>query len=451
MRSNGRKKKKGIGGFITVLITAVIVFFLLPAVREVVTGRDGAKTMPGSDRVKEYLRDYLDPDARVIYAQYDGIEEDIAAYQDPFTDAMTEEERRQQAEHSLQADYLEKEIQRALQNRERQICVIGRLGSSKGYVNNVAAGPGYDGGVFRTMPYSTFWMKSYEAYTGSLTEGRFGKTTFEDHFFIYTFEYYDLQDDEILEMKNSIDLAADDILSRIPAGADLWQKCRTIHDELVKRTEYDHDFADHSNDLYGALVNHKAVCEGYALAFQYVLNRTGENCDVIVSNWENKSDATAHAWNRIHAPTYEQYIDVTWDDTGSTDGNGEPVVSYDYFGLTEEEMAAVDSHEFESGLRADIGGPAAFNYYRHEGYLLTAYTEEAVTELFSRQYSGGEQYMTVRFSDQPAYREAFAGLFEGEGMNRVLDVMGYYGPYWYSTNEDLCIISVGLGTVSEQI
>lgn len=449
MSQNRKKKNGGFCGVFTVLFLAAAVVILFPFAKEIIAGFSETGNMPSSEKVKEYLEGYVDPDTRVIFAHYDGIEEDIAAYQDPIADTMTEEERRSWAEYSLQSDYLEKEVQRALQTREKQICVVGRLTSMKGYVNNPTAGLGYDGSVFRTMPYSTFWMKSYEAYSGTLSEGRLGKTTFEDHFYIYTFEYYDLSDEEIQEMKDRIDVAADDILSCIPAGADLWQKCRVIHDELVKRTEYDHAVSDHCGDLYGALVNHTAVCEGYALAFQYVLNRAGERCDVVVSDWDRNPESTAHAWNQIYAPTDEQYIDVTWDDTDYTDGNGEAIITYDYFGLTAEEIAAIDSHAFAAHIPAGIDSPMAFNYYRHEGYLLSSYDVWSTAELLQRQYEEGSSYLTVRFADQQAWQQANAGLFDGGEMDIVLDQLGYYGSYWYSTNEELYTIAVGLGTVSE--
>lgn len=449
MQRNDRKRGS-CGGIITVLFLFIAAFILITFLRDRKALKNAdLRPSVSSEKVREYLEEYIDPDTRVIFAQYDGIQEDIDSWQSPEAAGMTEEERRDRAEYRLSSDYLEKEIRRALRNRERQICVIGLLSSEKGYMNNSTPGSGYDNSVFRTMPYSTFWMKSFEAYSGSLSSGGLWRQTWEDSCYVYTFDYFDLSGEEIRDMENRIDEAADEIIACIPPDADLWQKCRTIHDELARRITYDNDSGEHCHDLYGALVEHRAVCEGYALAFRYILNRAGEACDIVVSDWKEEADPTAHAWNRISAPTYEEYIDVTWDDIGYTDGSGNPVVSYDYFGLTREEMTAIDDHNLGSGLFPELSEPEVFNYYRHEGYLLTEYNVWDVAEVFRRQYEAGSSCMTVRFADRQSYQTACTGLMDGGGMDQVLDVLGYYGTFWYTSNDDVCTITVGLGSYSE--
>ena len=449
MQKNDRKKGS-CGAILTVLFVFAAVFTLTIFIRDrAAVKRADTRTAVSSEKVREYLEGYINPDTRVIFAQYDGIQEDIDSWQDPETAGMTEEERRDRAEYRLSSDYLEKEIQRALLNRERQICVIGSLSSEKGYMNHSEPGSGYDNSVFRTMPYSSFWMKSFEAYSGRLSAGGLWRQTWEDSCYIYTFDYFELSDQQIRDMEVRIDEAADEIIACIPPGADLWQKCRTIHDELVRRITYDNDSGEHCHDLYGALVEHRAVCEGYALAFRYVLNRAGEACDIVVSSWDEETDPTAHAWNRISAPTYEEYIDVTWDDIGYTDDSGNPVVSYDYFGLTREEMTAIDDHDLEFGEVPDLSVPEVFNYYRHEGYLLAEYDVWNVAEVFRRQYNAGSACLTVRFADWQSYQTACTDLMDGDGMDQVLDLLGYYGTLWYTSNDDVCTITVGLGSYSE--
>ena len=412
-RRRKKKRRSGWGGVvIAALFVAAAVMFLLPKVRGMYAIVTGSADEKNEEAVREYLGDYVEPDTRILFASTDSVYE---------------------------------EVQKAIENREKQICVIGEPAAAEGYVNDLAAGAVYDGGVFRTMPYSSFWMNTYVAYSGTFSAGILGKTIFEEQFYTFSFSYYDLSTDDIQRMKTEIDQAADSILACIPPEADLWQKCRIIHDELVKRTVYDHDFADHCHDLYGTLVDRKAVCEGYALAFRYVLNRAGENCDVVVSDWDENSEAVSHAWNQIYAPTYERYIDVTWDDSDQTDGSGGQAVAYDYFGLTEDEISAVEDHEFAFRRSEVIDDPAAFNYYRHEGYMLAAYDPDAVAACFLRQHEAGDACLTVRFEEEPAYLEAYARLFDGGEINGVLDPIGYYGTYWYSTNEDVHTITVGLG------
>ena len=66
--------------------------------------------------------------------------------------------------------------------------------------------------------------------------------------------------------------------------------------------------SEHEYDMYGALVNHSVVCQGYAETMFYFLKRVGLPCAIASSKNIN------HAWNivKIHGNWY--HIDVTWDD-----------------------------------------------------------------------------------------------------------------------------------------
>ena len=66
--------------------------------------------------------------------------------------------------------------------------------------------------------------------------------------------------------------------------------------------------SEHEYDMYGALVNHSVVCQGYAETMFYFLKRAGLPCAIASSKNIN------HAWNivKIHGNWY--HIDATWDD-----------------------------------------------------------------------------------------------------------------------------------------
>lgn len=66
--------------------------------------------------------------------------------------------------------------------------------------------------------------------------------------------------------------------------------------------------ANHGYDMYGALVKHSCVCQGYAETMFYLLREAGLSCAIASSENIN------HAWNivKIHGKWY--HIDATWDD-----------------------------------------------------------------------------------------------------------------------------------------
>ena len=92
------------------------------------------------------------------------------------------------------------------------------------------------------------------------------------------------------------------------------QKAIAIHDYLVLTCEYDkerlanHTIPNESYAAYGALVNHIAVCQGYALAFKYLMNELGITCYVVTSDEKN------HAWNMVVLNGQNYQLDATWDD-----------------------------------------------------------------------------------------------------------------------------------------
>ncbi len=98
-----------------------------------------------------------------------------------------------------------------------------------------------------------------------------------------------------------------------PEMSDL-EKAVVLHDYLAVNCEYDKENLDKgkvpdvSYTAYGTLVNRISVCEGYALAYKYLLNQAGIECLMV------KSEAMNHAWNLIQLNGKYYQVDVTWDD-----------------------------------------------------------------------------------------------------------------------------------------
>lgn len=96
------------------------------------------------------------------------------------------------------------------------------------------------------------------------------------------------------------------------AGLGDVEKALLLHDRLALLCEYDtaatvppaHDCIT----LYSALVRHKTVCQGYAIAYRYLLNKVGIESRICTSAKLN------HAWNIVTVNGKEYHVDVTWDD-----------------------------------------------------------------------------------------------------------------------------------------
>ncbi|MDE7131457.1 MAG: InlB B-repeat-containing protein, partial [Lachnospiraceae bacterium] len=128
--------------------------------------------------------------------------------------------------------------------------------------------------------------------------------TIADLYMTYSTDY----DDAAFKRK------AEAALACVTDGMSDDMKATVLHDYLVINVEYDYDnylsgnIPGDSYNAYGTLVNGTAVCNGYALAYKYLLNRVGIECYMVTSRSMN------HAWNMVKLDGEYYHVDTTWDD-----------------------------------------------------------------------------------------------------------------------------------------
>lgn len=115
---------------------------------------------------------------------------------------------------------------------------------------------------------------------------------------------------QISFMKLQIDAVVSSIV--IEEGDRDCKKLRAIHDWLCDKIVYDGD-AEHAHDLYGAIVDHRCVCDGYAAAFTYICRLYGFPC-VTLTGYTYQSTSVGHAWNLVYGEGDWYFVDATWDD-----------------------------------------------------------------------------------------------------------------------------------------
>lgn len=95
-----------------------------------------------------------------------------------------------------------------------------------------------------------------------------------------------------------------------------YENIKLVHDYLVESIEYDETLSqDNIYNLYGALVNKKSVCEGYAESFKYLMDALEIPCIIISGKATNSQGETEnHAWNYVQIDGIWYGIDCTWDD-----------------------------------------------------------------------------------------------------------------------------------------
>lgn len=115
---------------------------------------------------------------------------------------------------------------------------------------------------------------------------------------------------------NLLEAMRDEIARQLEGYSD-YEKLKEVHDWMIENIEYDVDLeADEPYSISGALTEGKAVCEGYARSFKYIMDVLNIPCVLVSGTGTNSNGITeSHAWNYVELDDGKWYaIDVTWDD-----------------------------------------------------------------------------------------------------------------------------------------
>lgn len=119
-------------------------------------------------------------------------------------------------------------------------------------------------------------------------------------------------------MQKKLYYKAEAILKAIPENASDFEKELYIYDAICATTEYEQN-GSQSLTAYGALVDGRAVCEGYSRAMQLLLRYAGIDSTLVLGTAEN----TGHLWSLVKIENVWYHLDVTFGDTkGDTPAHG---------------------------------------------------------------------------------------------------------------------------------
>ncbi|MBO4888510.1 MAG: zinc-ribbon domain-containing protein [Firmicutes bacterium] len=216
-----------------------------------------------------------------------------------------------------------------------------------------------------------------------------------------------------------------------------------FHDYIVQATIYDYDLADQFDSVntletidgnaYGVLVEHMAICEGYARAFEWLMKERGIPCRLVKGYDINEyPDGIGHTWNIVTLGGDDYYIDVTWDDQPYPDGT-EGLV-HDYFCITTEEL--LDTHIITDPDQYPPCTATEYDYFRMNGYYVGSYDYSRVADALYIQ-NGGFYYL--KFDSAGLCTEAIDILVSG-GVFR--DMEGITSAYLYRTSLNGRILTI---------
>lgn len=225
---------------------------------------------------------------------------------------------------------------------------------------------------------------------------------------------YSVEPDRLKEVKAEFENSVKKAVNGAPKGASPYELELYVNDYLVDNCTYDSEAVEseeivgNENDAYGALVDKKAVCEGYSRAFQLLCNRLGIDC----INVAGTGDGEPHQWNCVLLDGEWYEVDVTWNDSDEEDD----LFSHEYFNLTTEEFSerhtpaalfneATLKEYNESNLFLNVFVPECtgekYNYYRYSCITLSDINDGSeATEVIAKAAKDNEKAVSFIIDDE---------------------------------------------------
>ena len=240
---------------------------------------------------------------------------------------------------------------------------------------------------------------------------------------------YTVQNDKLIAAKKKFNIAVASVLKNLPSGND-FEREEYINNYIIDNCRYDEEAAENNdvqgneNDAYGALVDGKAVCEGYARAFQLLCNKANIDC-VLLSG---TADSDNHAWNGVKIGGDWYQIDVTWDDVDDFIYD-----SHEYFNLTDSLMyeehtlspkySEIDAESFlnlESWCNFYVPKCTAEKYNYHNYCYNYKYPtvsnlddSDNVSTAIAKAAKNGEEYFVVIVDENVNYDDVYDEVRNG--------------------------------------
>ena len=255
-----------------------------------------------------------------------------------------------------------------------------------------------------------FYMDGY-TYTRYTVAGVLKKISFTGNY-IYGPE-------EIAARQQKIDAYVNTCLAGAPLYDDDYAKVKYVYDYLISNTEYDAEAPDNQN-ICSVFLYGKSVCQGYAKATQYLLNKIGVPTTMVTG----KVNGVGHAWNLVYADGEYTYVDTTWGDSsyqkyesGGVESQKLPLINYTYLCCTTQDISR--THTIAETLPMPDCTSMRNNYYVREGEYFTENDMNALGSLFSRRYADGSNNVTIKCSTRAVYDEFIKRLITDQ------EVFGY--------------------------
>jgi len=183
---------------------------------------------------------------------------------------------------------------------------------------------------------------------------------------------------------------------------------------------------DYLRTICGVFIDGKVVCEGYARAMQYLLQKCGVECAEVSGRCygDNGELRGGHSWNLIKADGDYYYLDATHDDPSKTDQTvKDSYYQLSFFGITSEELLRTRNLDW-CPIAPDTYTATKCNYHHHNGLVLDAYSYDAMKKIVVEAAKRNAKFFTVKFTSESVYKFAMDQLSSKGDVFELLEDAG---------------------------
>ncbi len=234
--------------------------------------------------------------------------------------------------------------------------------------------------------------------------------------------------------QSKVDAVVTDWLSGISINASDFDKALYVFETLIEKVDYDTESEENQNIL-SVFINQVTVCQGYADAAWYMLDKLGIRSTIITGTANNES----HAWNLVYLDDAYYYMDVTWGNSKYLDSNNDTTkrVNYAYLAMTTEEIS--QNHVITSTFEVPECLSNADNYYVHQGLYYDWFGVDSIGAKLADSFNAGEAEISLKFSNSDLYSRVLDYFFAEK---HISDYCKGLQSVYYLLDENANVITV---------
>lgn len=276
---------------------------------------------------------------------------------------------------------------------------------------------------------------------------------------------YGVSAEEADVLQRRIDEAVPEYLEGIDDTMSAYDVALRVHMNVIASVDYDTialnkqkeeggpaiGQIDHLRTICGVFLDGKAVCEGYAKAMQYLLQKCGIECAEAAGHIRKETSERdgAHAWNIVKIDGDHYYLDTTWDDSSDTIQTVKfHDTAFNYFCITTDELSRTRDIDLCPTAVPNCSATRG-NYYYHNDLVLDSYDLDKIKIIAQTAAKSQNRSFTFKCKTKALYDKALAQLCAvGQDCYEVLkaaskiDKKILADTYFYSYDNNIWTITV---------